>query len=49
MSTKPQDTGTGLGLWLCRELVAEMAGTLELKSLRGQGTVARIELPRPPD
>ncbi|HZJ53498.1 MAG TPA: ATP-binding protein, partial [Myxococcaceae bacterium] len=45
-STKAPGAGTGLGLFLCRELISEMGGTLELRSLPGQGMRARIELPR---
>jgi signal transduction histidine kinase len=45
-STKPANAGTGLGLSLCRELVAKVGGTLELMSVAGNGTLARIELPR---
>jgi signal transduction histidine kinase len=37
--------GTGLGLSLCRELVAEMGGTLEFSSVRGKGTMVQIVLP----
>lgn len=44
-STKQPGTGTGLGLSLCRELVSEMGGALELRSLPGRGTCARIDLP----
>ena len=44
-STKPPGAGTGLGLSLCRELVAEMGGTLELRSVPGRGTLAEIQLP----
>lgn len=44
-STKPPGSGTGLGLSLCRELMAEMGGTLELHSVPGRGTLARIQLP----
>jgi len=46
ITTKPPGMGTGLGLSLCREQLAEMGGTLTLFSLPGQGTTARIELPR---
>ena len=44
-STKPPGAGTGLGLPLCHELVAEMGGTLELHSVPGRGTLAKIQLP----
>jgi signal transduction histidine kinase len=45
-TTKPADSGSGLGLSLCRELVGKMGGTLEFLSVQGKGTLARIELPR---
>ena len=44
VTSKPPGAGTGLGLPLCRELVAAMGGTLSLRSVAGQGTTARIEL-----
>jgi len=44
-TSKPVGSGTGLGLPLCRELVAGMGGRLSLQSVPGQGTVARIDLP----
>lgn len=44
VTSKPPGEGTGLGLPLCRELVAEMGGTLSLHSVPGQGTMARLEL-----
>jgi C4-dicarboxylate-specific signal transduction histidine kinase len=47
-TTKPPGAGTGLGLCVCRELVARMNGTLELQTDPGKGTVARIELPLAP-
>jgi len=43
-TTKPANAGTGLGLSLCRELVAKMDGTLEFRSVPGKGTLVRIEL-----
>jgi two-component system, NtrC family, sensor kinase len=46
VTTKAPGVGTGLGLSLCREQLADMGGTLTLFSLPGQGTTARIELPR---
>ena len=46
VTTKPPGMGTGLGISLCREQLAEMGGSLTLFSLPGQGTTARIELPR---
>lgn len=45
MTTKPPGAGTGLGLPLCRELIAGMGGMLSLRSVPGQGTTAQIELP----
>lgn len=45
VTTKPPGEGTGLGLPLCRELVARMGGTLTLRSLPGQGTTAQVDLP----
>jgi two-component system NtrC family sensor kinase len=45
VTTKPPGMGSGLGLPLCRELVAEMGGTLELRSLAEGGTSATVELP----
>jgi signal transduction histidine kinase len=45
LSTKPKELGTGLGLGLCRDLVTQMGGTLQLSSRPAEGTVARIELP----
>ena len=44
-TTKPPGSGTGLGLSLCRELVTEMGGALEIRSVPGTGTLAAIELP----
>ncbi|MFU9137637.1 response regulator [Erwinia tasmaniensis] len=40
-----QQTGSGLGLVICRELVSLMAGTLEMNSTPGKGTTLTIILP----
>ncbi len=38
-------TGAGLGLFVCRALVAAQGGTLSLKSTLGRGTTAIVSLP----
>lgn len=40
-----QQTGSGLGLFICKELVTLMGGTLELTSILSQGTTFTITLP----
>jgi signal transduction histidine kinase len=44
-STKPAGRGSGLGLSLCRDLVREAGGSIELDSTPGAGTSARLALP----
>ena len=44
-TTKPEGKGTGLGLPICRRIVQEHGGTLDLESYLGQGTTVRITLP----
>jgi signal transduction histidine kinase len=44
-STKP--SGTGLGLWLVRRLVAEAGGSITARNRRGGGAVFDVQLPRP--
>jgi signal transduction histidine kinase len=38
--------GTGLGLYICRELVQRMGGTIGVRSRPGQGSTFWFELPR---
>ncbi len=46
VTTKPAGRGTGLGLSICRRIVHSLEGTIEIHSHPGQGTVARVVLPR---
>jgi len=46
VTTKPAGRGTGLGLSICRRIVHSLEGTIEIQSHPGQGTVARVVLPK---
>ena len=48
VTTKPAGRGTGLGLSICRRIVYSLEGTIEIQSHPGQGTVARVVLPKAP-
>jgi signal transduction histidine kinase len=48
VTTKPAGRGTGLGLSICRRIVHSLEGTVEIQSHPGQGTVARVVLPKAP-
>jgi two-component system NtrC family sensor kinase len=44
-TTKPAGKGRGIGLFLCKMLVEERGGRIELQSVPGRGTVANLYLP----
>jgi signal transduction histidine kinase len=44
-TTKPPGEGTGLGLSLCRGIIEEHGGTIEVESPEGHGATFRLELP----
>ncbi len=48
VTTKPAGRGTGLGLSICRRIAHSLEGTIEIQSHPGQGTVARVVLPKAP-
>ncbi len=44
-TTKPVGVGTGLGLYICRNLIDNMGGELSVESVEGRGTTFRVQLP----
>lgn len=44
-TTKEPGRGMGLGLFLTRNVVSRLGGSLEFASVQGQGTVATVKLP----
>ncbi len=49
-TTKPPGVGTGLGLFVCRNIVNAFDGSLAVQSRQGEGTTFRVAIPtrRPP-
>ncbi|MDX1973040.1 MAG: ATP-binding protein, partial [Candidatus Sumerlaeia bacterium] len=47
--TTKGSTGTGLGLPMCKKVVEDNGGTLELESTEGVGTLFTITIPRQPN
>jgi len=43
--TTKEHTGTGLGLWVSREIIEKRRGTIRVRSALGKGTVVSIFLP----
>ena len=44
-TTKPVGDGTGLGLWVCHQIVTTAGGTIEIAATPAGGTTVRIALP----
>jgi len=44
-TTKPRGKGTGLGLYICQQIVREHGGEIHLTSAPGVGTLVRVFLP----
>ncbi|MBF0451773.1 MAG: hybrid sensor histidine kinase/response regulator [Candidatus Magnetomorum sp.] len=42
------EKGTGLGLLLCKELIEKHQGSIQVKSIKDQGTTFHVFLPTPP-
>ncbi|WP_341548436.1 ATP-binding protein [Desulfitobacterium sp. THU1] len=44
-TTKSVGKGTGLGLFVCYEIIRKMRGTIEVESIEGEGTLVRMTIP----
>jgi signal transduction histidine kinase len=41
--------GTGLGLYICKEIIEKLNGTISAKSEVGKGTTVKLQLPAQPN
>jgi PAS domain S-box-containing protein len=44
-TTKPEGVGTGLGLWICKGILASLGGSVGVETEVGRGSVFRVTLP----
>jgi two-component system, NtrC family, sensor kinase len=45
VTSKPANVGSGLGLYVCHQLVTKMRGQIEVARTGSDGTVIRVTLP----
>jgi signal transduction histidine kinase len=45
VTTKPPGKGTGLGLWIVRETVAQFGGSVTVEAASGRGACVRLHFP----
>ncbi len=49
VTTRSPGIGTGLGLYICRNILEMVGGTISVTSVRGQGSCFRVSLPKAPE
>ncbi len=48
VTMKPIGVGTGLGLYICRDIIHHLGGAIEVDSVLGEGTSFKVRLPPAP-